>query len=62
MTSYPKTKMTMQLKPFILIQNTETVKTTQLKTRKKTSRTTSDSGKNDGVSMWKQQKVFVGGG
>lgn len=52
----------MQLKPFILIQNTETVKTTQLKTRKKTSRTTSDSGKNDGVSMWKQQKVFVGGG
>jgi hypothetical protein len=44
--------MTMKSKRFESIQDIEAATTEQLKTRKRTSRTASKSGKSDGISVF----------
>ena len=57
---FPKVKMTMKGKRFESIQDIETATTAQLKTRKRTSRTGSESGKNDGKCVRSEGEYFEG--
>ena len=57
---FPKLKMAMKGKRFILFQN-EAATAAQLKTRKRTSRTASESGKNDGISVFEARGSILRG-
>ena len=53
--------MTMKGKRFESIQDIEVATTAQLKTRKKTSRSVSESGKNDGISVFEARGSILRG-
>ena len=58
---FPKVKMIMKGKGFESIQDIEAATTAQLKTRKRTSRTASKSGKNDGISVFEARGSILRG-
>ena len=55
---FPKVKITLKGKRFESIQEIEAATTAQLKIRKRTSRTASESGKNDGISVFEARGLF----
>ena len=59
---FPKVKMTVKVKRFESIQDIEAATTAQLKTLKKEdSRTVSESGKNDGISVFEASGSILRG-
>jgi hypothetical protein len=53
--------MTLKDKHFDSVQDIEAATTAQLKTRKRTSRTASESGKNDGISVFEARRSILRG-
>ena len=58
--STPKAKWPFRVKKFESIQDIKPATTAQLKTRYRTSRTASESGKNNGISVFQQGVYFKG--
>jgi len=58
---FPKVKMTLKDKRFESIQDIEAATTMQLKTRKRTTITTSENGKNDWISVFEARGSILRG-